>query len=252
MELKVKRNFNYICIVLLLFCFIAGTVCAKKFKKRKMAGQYTFIAGSLFNGTAVLAKNNATTKLPGKPNAHSVVGKWKLKRHKQIVTMEWPDMAHFAGFIVDIDTITGRYIDVDANIAACTLNRITNDMPLFHIHITRTRTQRVKGVTFFNYASEIKKSLYRVTAYSRMSGDVASIVYSSKSAKTKVSKLGFFKRNIKKYYDYVECYLVSRYFDPPFESTNFPALTIDMTNVFAFDWQEPDFKWFDWSVTNYY
>ncbi|MCK5851582.1 hypothetical protein KAH27_01020 [bacterium] len=247
-----KRNFNCIFIVLLLFCFIAGTVHAKKLKKRKMAGQYTFIAGSLFNGTAVLAKNNATTKLPGKPNAHSVVGKWKLKRHKQFVTMDWPDMAHFDGFVVDIDTITGRYIDVDSNVAIGTLNRITNDMPLFHMHITRTRTKRAKGVTFFNYGSQIKKSFYRVIAYSRMSGDVASIVYSGTSAKTRVSKLGFFHRNIKKYYDYVEFYLISKDFNPPEESTVFPALAIDQTNVFAFDWQEPDFRWFDWAVTNYY
>ena len=217
-----------------------------------MAGQYTFIAGSLFNGTAVLAKNNATTKLPGTTNAHSVVGKWKLKRHKQLVTMEWPDMAHFAGYIVDIDTITGRYIDVDANIAVCTLNRITNDIDLFHMHITRTRRRRVKGVTFYNYGKDITKSLYRVTAYSRMSGEVARIVYSNGSAKSRLSRLGFFNRKIKEDYNYAECYLVSKYFEPPLESTNFPALTIDYTNVFAFDWQEPDFKWFDWSVTNYY
>jgi len=247
-----KKNFTYIFIVLLLFCFVAGTARAKKLNKRKMAGQYIFTAGSLFNGTAVLAKNNATTKLPGTPNAHSVVGKWKLKRHKQIVTMEWPDMAHFNGYVVDIYTITGRYTDVNGNVVISTLNRITNDMPLFHMHITRTRAQRVKGVTFYNYGSHIKKSLYRAIAYSRISGDVATIVYHGKSAKTRVTKLGFFYRNIKKYYDYAECYLVSKYFDPPFESTNFPALQIDMTNVFAFDWQEPYFEWFDWSVTNYY
>jgi len=247
-----KRNFNYVFVALLLLCLVAGTVRAKKYNKRKMAGQYTFTAGSLFNGTAVLAKNNATTKLPGTPGAHSVVGKWKIKRHKQHVTMNWPDMSYFEGYVVNLDTITGRYIDVNANIAACTLNRITNDMPLFHMHITRTRTHRVKGVTFFNYGSDIKKSLYRVTAYSRVSGDVATVVYSDGSAKTRLSRLGFFNRNTKRYYDYVECYLVSKYFDPPDESTNFPALTIDHTNVFAFDWQEPDFKWFDWSATNYY
>ena len=248
-----REIFTYIFIVLLMSCFIANTAFAKRWGKRKMAGQYTFAAGSLFNGTAVLAKDKSTSKLPNTTNAHSVVGKWKLKKHKQRVTIDWPDMASFEGYVVDLDTITGQYIDVDANIAACTLNRITNGVDLFHLHITRTRNRRVKGNTFFNYGKDIKRRLYKVAVYSRMSGDVARISYTPEHAKkSKLHRLGFFNREIKGDYDYAECFLISKLFDPPEESTDFPALAIDGTNVFAYDWQEPGFKWFDWSVTNYY
>ena len=235
-----------------LFCFVAGTLYAKRWNKRKMAGQYSFVAGSLFNGTAILAKDRSTTKLPT-GGVNSVVGRWKLKKHKQFVTIDWPDMAHFEGYIVDLDSITGQYIDVNANIAACSLNRITNGVDLFHLHITRTRDHKVKGNVFFNYGKDVKRSLYRLAVYSRMSGDVARIDYTpSRSIKSKLHRLGFFNRGIKDNYDYVECFLVSKYFDPPLEETNFPALQIDGTNVFAYDCQKPGFKWFDWSVTNSY
>ena len=248
-----KKTFNYTLIFLFIAIFITETVSAKRWSKRKMSGQYTFTAGSLFNGTAVLAKDRSTSKLPNASDAHSVVGRWKLKKHKQFITIDWPDMAHFDGYVVDLDTITGQYIDVDANLSACTLNRITNDVDLFHLHITRTRNRRIKGNTFFNYGKDVKRRLYRVAVYSRMSGEVARISYAPDHTKrSKLHRLGFFNREIKGDYDYAECFLISKLFDPPEESTNFPALTIDGTNVFAYDWQEPGFKWFDWSVTNYY
>jgi len=219
-----------------------------------MSGQYTFKAGSLFDGTAVLAKDKSTSKLPDTPEAHSVVGKWKLKRHKQLVTIDWPDLARFEGHIVDRDTITGSYTDVNANVADCELSRITNIINLAHVHIYRTRNKRVKGAVFYNYGTkDFKKRNYKVVVYSRFSNEVAKVVKTpDRKTRSRLTKFGFFKREIKKGYDIVECYVISKDYDPPDESTNSPALTIDGTNVFAYDWQNPGFKWFDWSVTNYY
>ena len=51
-----KKFFSYTFSILLLSVFISGTVTAKKYGRRKMAGQYTFDAGNLFTGTALLAK----------------------------------------------------------------------------------------------------------------------------------------------------------------------------------------------------
>jgi len=250
----VKKTFSYTFTILLIAGFLAGAVYAKKYGRRKMAGQYTFDAGSLFAGTAVLAKDKATTKLPAAPDAHSVVGKWKLKRHKQLVLIDWPDMASFQGYVVDKNTITGTYFDVDLNAAACVLNRITNDTSLFHVHITRTRKKLVKGNIFYNYASkDVKKRKFKLAVYARFTNDAAKIVKTAgHKSKSNIGKLGFFKRKIRKGFDIVECFLVSKDFDPPDETTNMPALNIDGTNVLAYDWQYPDFKWFDWSVTNYY
>ena len=248
-----KKYISYTFIFLLLFIFVAGTALAKKWSKRKMSGQYTFNAGSLFAGTAILAKDKGLTKLPDTPDAHSVVGKWKLKRHKQLITIDWPDQAQFVGYVVDRDTITGVYTDVNANIASCVLNRITNST-LFHVHIYRTGNKRVKGAVFYNFASkDVTKRNYRIAVYARYTNDVARIVKTpERKTKSRVPKLGFFKREIGKGFDIIECFLISKDFDPPDESTNTPALTIDGTNVFAYDWQYPGFKWFDWSVTNYY
>ncbi len=248
------KTFTYIFITLFLSFFIAITASAKKWNKYKMSGQYTFNAGSLFNGTAVLAKDRSTSKLPNAPNAHSVVGRWKLKKHKQFVTIDWPDMAHFEGYVVDLDTITGRYTDVDFYSAVCTLKRITNVINLAHVHIVRTRNKRVKGSVFYNYGTKkFHKRHYKIVVYSRFSNSVANIVKTvDRKRKSRLSKFGFFKREINKGFDFVECYVISKDFDPPVESTNFPALPIDGTNVFAYDWQVPNFKWFDWSVTNYY
>jgi len=250
----VKKNFTYIFVALLTFCLLANTVLAKRWNKRKMAGQYNFAAGTLFNGTAVLAKDRSTSKLPNTPNAHSVVGRWKLKKHKQFVTIDWPDMAHFEGYVVDLDTITGQYNDVNLNIAVCTLKRITNVINLAHVHIDRTRTKRIKGNVFYNYATKyFKKRYYKVVVYSRFTNSAASLVKSeTRKIKSDLTKFGFFKRQINKGFDIVECYVISKDFDPPLESTNSPALPIDGTNIFAYDWRGPDFKWFDWSVTNYY
>jgi len=249
-----KKTVIYIVTALFILCFIAGTAYAKRWNKRKMAGQYSFAAGSLFNGTAVLAKDRGTTKLPYTPNAHSVVGKWKLKKHKQFVTIDWPDMAHFEGYIVNLDTITGQYTDVDFNSAVCTLNRITNIINLAHVHIDRTRNKRVKGYVFYNYATkDFNKRHYRIVVYSRFSNSVANIVKTAeRKLKSRLTKFGFFNRDINKGFDFVECYVISKNFDPPLESTNSPALPLDGTNVFAYDWQPPGFKWFDWSSTNYY
>ena len=180
------------------------------------------------------------------------MGKWKFKRRKQRVTIQWPDLSSVTGHVVNIDTITGVYANAEGESVLCTMNRITNDIDLFHMHITRTWNRRAKGNVFFNYGKEVKRKLYRVAVYSRMSGQTARIEYTPEHAKkSRVTRFGFFKRNLK-VYDYVECFLVSKEFDPPEESTNFPALFLDYTNTFAYDWQEPGFKWFDWSSTNYY
>ena len=249
-----NKTFTYIFIALSLLSFITGNVCAKRWNRRKMSGQYTFKAGSLFDGTAVLAKDKSTSKLPNTPNAHSVVGRWKLKKHKQSVTIDWPDMAHFEGYVVNLDTITGQYTDVDFYSSACTLKRITNVINLAHVHIARTRSKRVSGNVFYNYATKyFKKRHYKIVVYSRFSNSVANIVKTvERKRRSRLTKFGFFNREINKGFDFVECYVISKDFDPPLESTNSPALPIDGTNVFAYDWQMPNFKWFDWSVTNYY
>jgi len=234
----------------LLLC--VGNVAGKKWSKRKMAGNYTFSASNLFNGTLVLAKDKAASKLPATNGAHSIAGKWKFKRGKQRVTIAWPDVSDFLGYVLDRDTITGVYSNVDGDIVPCGLTRTSNNV--FHMHITRTRNHHVRGVVLFNYGhKDVRKRDYRVVVYSRMSGETARVAYTTEnhSMKTRLSRLGFFHRRLKEY-DYAECYLISMLYDPPTESTNFPALTLDYTNVFAYDWQEPGFKWFDWGVTNWY
>lgn len=243
-----------IAVLMIVAAAIAGlfahTAMAKKYKTRKFAGQYDFAAGALFTGTLVFAKNRDVSRLVATSDIHSVVGVWKLKRHKQRITIRWPD-AVFTGQVVTLDYITGTYSHVSGVSDAASLTRIPMESNVIHhVHIYRAAKAKAKGCVFFNYRTKQSDSyLYRIVVYSNVSGQVARIVKNNAGQKReRLRRYGFFWRNGMKPYDTVTAYLISRDYTPP--DTTASVLPIDGTNVFAYDQRDLGFKWFDWSTTN--
>jgi len=241
-------------IVILLSWLIVDSAEAGKFNRKKMAGQYEFVAPGIFDGSVVLAKDRYTTRLSKISGERPVLGKWKFKQGKQELKIEWWSEAEFVG--VPIETtekepqiITGIYTSAispfQTGPATFTRIPITNDV-IHHIMIGRAKRHKVKGVDFFDYGknkvtSKIRKE-YKIIAYSRMAqNEEAKREHNEKQIK-RVNKYGIYKFRLHKN-EFVEVYVINKEFLAPATSTNFPALNVDGTNVLAFDWRQKGFKW---------
>lgn len=225
-------------IFIILALLTVGTALCKKYSRRKITGQYAFSAGSLFDGTVIIAKDRSVTRLPGTNDAHAVAGRLKFKRGKQRVRILWPD-AEFDGHIVSLNLITGVY---DYTSTSNTFHTSTAELAaipmesniLFHAMITRTKKHSMRGVIFFNYGNkEIQKRDYHIAVYPR-SGSTSTL-----KLEKSLPKLGFFNSLLPEY-DLVEVFVVSKDYAKllPDSTTDFPALYVDGTNVFARDWRD--------------
>jgi|GEM_PF-2182273 len=242
-------------IVALLFtCFFVNNGEAKKFSSKKMVGQYALEAAGMITGTVVLARDRYTTKLNTETNDHPVLGKWKLKKGKQNLIIEWWSDAEFSGIVnetteKDPQVITGIYTQLKSPFLSgpATFTRIqeTNEV-IHHIMIGRAKRRKVKGVDFFSYgAKKVNKKLrkeYKVAVYSRMATNEDARIEHKPGQTKPLHKFGVYNRKLHKY-EIVEVYIVHKDYAFPDTSSNFPALGIDGTNVFAYDWREKGYKW---------
>ena len=249
-------KFNYLIIVLLLVLLITNNSEAKKFGRIKLVGQYELSAPGIFDGTIILARDHYSTKLSTDFNDRAVLGKWKFKRGKQNVKIEWWSEAEFNGVVVDSDekepsVITGTYTQIkepfQTGVATLTRIQITNKV-VHHIMIGRAKKHKVKGVDFFAYGtgdnkvnSKLRKE-YKIVVYSRMAtAEEAKIEYKDGQTKN-LHKFGIYKRKLHNN-EFAEVYVIHKDFIAPATSTTFPALTIDGVNVFAYDLREKGYKW---------
>ena len=247
---------NYLIIVLLLLLLTANNSEAKKISRVKLVGQYELSAPGIIDGTVILARDHYSTKLSNNLNDRAVLGKWKFKRGKQKIKIEWWSDAEFNGAVVDSSekmpsVITGTYSQIkepfQTGIATLTRIQVTNKV-VHHIMIGRAKKHKVKGVDFFAYGAgdnKVNKKLrkdYKIVVYSRIAiNEEARIEH--KDGETKpLHKLGVFKRKLHKN-ELVEVYVIHKDYAAPATSATFPALTIDGVNVFAYDWREKGYKW---------
>ncbi len=247
---------NIFIIVLLLALTFTNNSEAKKFDRHKLVGQYVLSAPGMFDGNVILARDHYTTKLSSDLNDRAVLGKWKFKRGKQNVRIEWWSEADFNGAVVETDekdpqVVTGTYTQITSpfQTGPATLTRIqvTNEI-IHHIMIGRAKRHKVKGVDFFAYGAgdnKVNKSLrkeYKVVVYSRMlTSEVSRIEFKDGEIKP-LYKFGVYNRRLHKN-EFVEVYIIHKDFDAPATSATFPSLTIDGVNVLAYDWRPKGYKW---------
>ena len=247
---------NIFIIVLLLAILFVNNSEAKKFDRHKLVGQYELDAPGMFDGTLILARDHYTTKLSTDLNDRAVLGKWKFKRGKQSISIEWWSEADFNGAIVETDekdpqVVTGTYTQVKSpfqtGLATLTRIQVTNEI-IHHIMIGKAKGHKVKGVDFFAYGAsdnKVNKSLrkeYKVVVYSRMATNQEAIIEYREGQIKPLHKFGVYNRRLHKN-EFVETYIIHKDFDAPATSATFPSLTIDGVNVFAYDWRERGFKW---------
>jgi hypothetical protein len=228
--------------VLLLLVLTVGTALSKKLSRRKMTGQFYFVSSNLFDGTVIVARDRSLSKLQNITNDHPIAGRLKFKRGKQRMIFRWPD-GEFDGQIISENLITGVYDYVSPSntfhIAPGIMTRIPMESNIiFHVEILRTKKRQMRGVVFYNYGKDVKKNDYRVVIYPHANGES----FLKRTAKLK--RLGFFRSNLPSEYEKVEAYVVLKdYVDNlPELTTNFPALTVDGTNVLSRDWRPQGFQ----------
>ena len=244
--------------VLVLACtgcalLLVSPAWSKKYPGRKVSGQFMLAASNLFDGTLILAKDKLASRLNTASNAHAQVTKWKFKRHKQQLIVEWPDSSSFIGHVIDLQTYTGTYVNANGSALAATMSRIDMETQVVHhVHIFRAGNKRVKGIVAFNYGQKrgAMKKLYRVAVYTRDAMGNATLRRNSTGARlSKLHRLGFFKRRSPQY-STTDAYLISKDYAPPINLGPGVYLFVDGTNVFAYDWRESGFKWTDPDDTN--
>ncbi len=238
---------------LILSTFWTTDVSAKKYSRRKVRGQFNVSAGPA--ETIVLARDRiATIEFPGGIDSHPDVGRWKLKRRKQEVSVDWPlSTSTFVGVVADINTISGSYSSVKYTGGASvpmTFTRIDIDTNVVH-HMVITKTKKVaKGVVFYDFHNrqgrKDDRRHFKIVVYSRPSDAEPAVMEHRTSKKhKKLRRLGFWKMRLKQNYEIVEAYLVHRDYlsTLPQETTDYPALTVDGENVRAMDIRNRGFKW---------
>lgn len=242
------------CITALILTTLCATdVSAKKYPRRKVRGQFNISGGMA--GTAILARDRAATvDFVGGIDSHPDVGRWKLKRRKQEVTIDWPlSTSTFVGVVADINTISGTYTSTKYTGGASvpmTLTRIDIDTNVVH-HMVIRKTKRVtKGVVFYDFHNrqgrKDDRRKFKIVVYSRPSEtEPAVLEHKNLKKHKKLRRLGFWKMRMKKNYEIVEAYVVHRDYlsSLPQETTDYPALVVDGTNVRAMDIRNRGFIW---------
>lgn len=229
-------------VVVVATLLAATTTRALNVEKTDIPGQYDYTGGVFTNATMVLTTDRIVSKRAATVGAHPVAGMWKFKPGTQKITMQWAD-AVFTGITVSANFITGSYSRVHVAPVDATFTR--TNIPIFHLIVNRLNT-RAYGATIFNTWRLFPYGDYRIVVYSWV-GAAGTIEYDPAKPYIPFKRLGFFKSKLHTY-EKAEAYLISSTYSAP------PAivapLTVDGTNVFAYDWQTNGFKWFDWSSTN--
>jgi hypothetical protein len=238
----------FVCVL----AIVSPALC-KKYGRNKVSGQFALSASNLFDGTLILAKDLLGSRLNGVSNAHSQVTKWKYKRHKQQLIVEWPDSSSFIGQVLELDAYTGVYENANGSSVTATVTRINMETQVIHhVHYYRAGDRRVKGVVAFNYGQHrgAMKKEYRVAVYTRDVVGTATLQRNSAGNRlSKLHRLGFFKRGVKPYSS-TEAYVISKNYNPPDTLPAATYLAVDNVNVFAFDERVSGFQWTDPDDTN--
>jgi len=235
------RRLVFLSLVILLLLSVA-TGDAKKLGRHKMVGQFLFVSPTLFDGSVIVAKDRSISKHQMVTNTHPIAGRLKFKYGKQEMIFTWPDSV-FDGFIVNENIITGVYDYISPSNTLHVGPGIMIRLPMesniiFHTEILRTKNTQMRGVVFFNYNKHVKRKNFKVAIYPRnSSGSLLKRV-------APLKRLGFFQSKLPVDYDLVEAFVVRKeYVDSlPETTTNYPALTLDGTNVLSRDWRPKGFQ----------
>ena len=227
---------KYILIILIFCGLFANVTEAKKYSRKKFAGQYSLSAANI-NGEIIICKDKIVSRKLNSDNDVNF-GWMKFKFNKQIVDVNFSDSTRFVGVAVDLNSITGTltYVGNEFPGELTRLDPVINK--IFHIKIQKLLHKRVFGCTVFFKNKYQKPKDYRIAIY-HTSGGISQL-----KKVRKFDRVGFFSAKVP-ICDSSEVYVISKDFAksgalPKSGAT--PVLTIDGINVISVDTKTYGYK----------